>query len=62
MLDNGKPNADVVMTRAAETLAARTGATVSLVTKKGPLGMSANAAIPVARRHLRAAAAPRPTS
>lgn len=48
VLDNGKPNAVEVMTRAAETLAARTGATVSLVTKKGPQGMSANAAIPVA--------------
>lgn len=48
VLDNGKPNADVVMTRAAETLAARTGATVSLVTKKGPQGLSANAAIPMA--------------
>ena len=48
VLDNGKPNAAVVMTRAAQTLATRTGATVSLVTKKGPQGMSANAAIPVA--------------
>jgi len=48
VLDNGKPNAVEVMTRAAETLAARTGATVSLVTKKGPRGESANAAIPVA--------------
>ncbi|MFA5885014.1 MAG: hypothetical protein WDA60_14280 [Acidimicrobiia bacterium] len=48
VLDNGKANADVVMTRAAETLAARTGATVSLVTKKGPRGESANAAIPCA--------------
>src|SRR3954447_17340883 len=48
VLDNGKPNAGVVMTRAAETLAARTGAEVSLVTKKGPQGLSANAAIPVA--------------
>ena len=48
VLDNGKPNAVEVMTRAAETLAARTGATVSLITKKGPQGMSANAAIPVA--------------
>jgi hypothetical protein len=36
------------MTRAAETLAARTGARVSLVTKKGPQGRSANAAIPCA--------------
>src|SRR3954453_18644253 len=48
VLDNGKPNAAVVMTRAAETLAARTGARVSLVTKKGPRGLSANAAIPCA--------------
>jgi len=48
VLDNGKPNANVVMKRAAETLAARVGATVSLVTKKGPGGRSANAAIPCA--------------
>src|SRR4051812_40166073 len=48
VLDNGKPNAHVVMTRAAETLAARVGATVSLVTKKGPGGRSANGAIPCA--------------
>jgi len=48
VLDNGKPNAATVMTRAAETLAARTGATVSLVVKKGPGGRSANAAIPCA--------------
>jgi hypothetical protein len=48
VLDNGKPNAAVVMTRAAQTLASRTGAEVSLVTKKGPLGLSANAAIPMA--------------
>lgn len=48
VLDNGKPNVDVVMTAAADALAARTGATVSLVTKKGPLGLSANAAIPAA--------------
>lgn len=48
VLDNGKPNAGVVMERAAETLAARTGASVSIVTKKGPQGLSANAAIPVA--------------
>ena len=46
VLDNGKPNADVVMTAAAEALARRTGATVSIVTKKGPRGESANAAIP----------------
>jgi len=48
VLDNGKPNADVVMVRAAEALAQRTGAVVSVVTKKGPLGQSANAAIPLA--------------
>lgn len=46
VLDNGKPNADVVMTAAAEALARRTGAEVALVTKKGPRGESANAAIP----------------
>jgi Fe-S cluster biogenesis protein NfuA len=48
VLDNGKPNAVTVMSRAAETLASRTGATVSLVIKKGPGGRSANAAIPCA--------------
>jgi hypothetical protein len=48
VLDNGKPNAALVMTRAAESLAARTGARVELVTKKGPHGRSANAAIPCA--------------
>ena len=48
VLDNGKPNADVVMTRAAKSLAVRTGADVTLVTKKGPQGLSANAAIPCA--------------
>jgi hypothetical protein len=46
VLDNGKPNADVVMGAAAEALARRTGATVALVTKKGPRGASANAAVP----------------
>lgn len=49
VLDNGKPNAGVVMTRAAETLASRAGAEISLVTKKGPQGRSANAAEPMAR-------------
>jgi hypothetical protein len=48
VLDNGKPNAAAVMSRAAETLAARTGASVALVIKKGPQGRSANAAIPCA--------------
>ena len=46
VLDNGKPNAAFVMTRLAESLAARAGATVSVVLKKGPRGESANAAIP----------------
>ncbi len=49
VLDNGKPNAAFVLAYAAEQLAAGTGARVTLVTKKGPFGMSANAAIPVAR-------------
>lgn len=48
VLDNGKPNAGLVMTRAAETLAARVGAKVTLVIKKGPRGESANAAVPCA--------------
>jgi hypothetical protein len=48
VLDNGKPNAAFVLSCAAERLAADTGATVTVVTKKGPFGMSANAAIPVA--------------
>ena len=48
VLDNGKPNAMTVIARAAETLAARTGAVISLVIKKGPGGRSANAAIPCA--------------
>ena len=48
VLDNGKPNASLVMARAAESLAARTGARLELVTKKGPQGRSANAAIPCA--------------
>lgn len=36
VLDNGKPNARLIMTRAAEQLAVRTGAAVALVTDKGP--------------------------
>lgn len=46
VLDNGKPNAAFVMTRLAESLAARAGAEVTVVLKKGPRGESANAAIP----------------
>jgi Fe-S cluster biogenesis protein NfuA len=48
VLDNGKPNAAYVMTRAAQYLADRAGATLALVVKKGPGGRSANAAIPCA--------------
>jgi len=43
VLDNGKPNAGLLMVRAAEQIAARTGATVGLVTTKGP---AHNAATP----------------
>jgi hypothetical protein len=43
VLDNGKPNARLLMTRAAEQLAGRTGARLVLVTDKGPGG---NAATP----------------
>jgi hypothetical protein len=43
VLDNGKPNARLIMARMAEQLATRTGATVALVTDKGP---AHNAATP----------------
>jgi hypothetical protein len=46
VLDNGKPNAMLLMTRIAESLAARTGAKFSVALKKGPRGESANAAVP----------------
>jgi hypothetical protein len=36
VLDNAKPNARFLMQRVAEQIAARTGATVTLVTDKGP--------------------------
>lgn len=36
VLDNGKPHARLLMTRMAQRLAQRTGATVSVVTDKGP--------------------------
>ncbi|HVM64484.1 MAG TPA: hypothetical protein VMU14_06455 [Acidimicrobiales bacterium] len=36
VLDNAKPNARLVMERAASQIAARTGAVVALVTDKGP--------------------------
>ncbi len=43
VLDNAKPNARLLMVRAAEQVAARAGAHVGLVTDKGP---GANAATP----------------
>ena len=43
VLDNGKPNARLVMVRAAEQIAGRTGAHLALVTDKGP---NHNAATP----------------
>jgi hypothetical protein len=36
VLDNAKPNAGTLMVRLAEQLAVRTGATLGLVTDKGP--------------------------
>ena len=36
VLDNAKPNARLVMERAAAQIAARTGAVVAVVTDKGP--------------------------
>jgi hypothetical protein len=41
VLDNGKPNAGLLLERVGRQLAARTGATLALVTEKGP---GANAA------------------
>jgi len=43
VLDNGKPNAGRLLARVGAQLAARTGATLTLVTEKGP---GANAATP----------------
>jgi hypothetical protein len=43
ILDNGKPNAGLLLARVGEQLAARTGALLTLVTEKGP---GANAATP----------------
>ena len=61
VLDNGKPNAAFVMTRLAESLAARAGADGQLVSKKGPRGESANAAIPC-DPEIFERSSPRPTS
>jgi hypothetical protein len=46
VLDNGKPNAGVLLTRVAEQLAAQTGAKVELVTEKGPGGNAATPCTP----------------
>jgi hypothetical protein len=43
VLDNGKPNAGLLLARVGEQLATRAGATLTLVTEKGP---GANAATP----------------
>jgi len=53
VLDNGKPNAGLLLKRVGEQLAARTGASLVLVTEKGP---GANAATPCTQdvfEHLR---------
>lgn len=44
VLDNGKPNARLLLARAAEQIATRTGATVTLVTGKGDDHNAATAA------------------
>ena len=46
VLDNGKPNAGLLLTRVAEQLATRTGATLALVTEKGPGGNAATPCTP----------------
>ncbi len=46
VLDNAKPNARVLMVRAAEQIAARTGARLTLVTDKGPGGNAATPCTP----------------
>jgi hypothetical protein len=46
VLDNGKPNAGVLLTRVAEQLAAQCGARVELVTEKGPGGNAATPCTP----------------
>lgn len=48
VLDNGKPNAALVMSRISSHLSERAGTRVGPVVKKGPGGRSANAAIPCA--------------
>ena len=46
VLDNAKPNARLLMVRAAEQVAARTGAVLALVTDKGPGGNAATPCTP----------------
>jgi hypothetical protein len=46
VLDNGKPNAGLLLTRVAEQLAARTAAHLTLVTEKGPGGNAATPCTP----------------
>ncbi len=46
VLDNAKPNARMLMVRAAEQVAARTGARLTLVTDKGPGGNAATPCTP----------------
>jgi len=46
VLDNGKPNAGLLLIRVGEQLAARTGATLTLVTTKGPGGNAATPCTP----------------
>ena len=46
VLDNGKPNAGVLLERVAQQLAVRTGAHVGLVTDKGPGGNAATPCTP----------------
>ena len=53
VLDNGKPNAALVMARAAETLAARTGRTPGAGDEEGPAGTLGERGDPVRARHLR---------
>jgi hypothetical protein len=46
VLDNGKPNAGLLLSRVAEQLALQTGAHVELVTEKGPGGNAATPCTP----------------
>jgi hypothetical protein len=52
VLDNGKPNALLLLTRVGEQLAKRTGATLALVTDKGPGGNAATPCTPEVMQRL----------